>query len=574
MGKTIPISKSIIGYREIYSEDAPKNRIELLNGLCRNVVLGEIAGLKYRLKPKEGKYHDTSAKFQHDTLFYFCGSNKNLFAKFDNIVKNYFNYKGGIIFTRPLCLYAFEEIRNSNLPVIPKFTMRHSWELLLKYLLAVNNEITKLAGAKNLDTYIEEKEVFNLETLNPKLLPLNELNIDIDPLYVAYRGYGLLEYLSRHIEMASLLKSYFKSEYNIQFDRFIYEIMGLYLANNKGGVNNIINERTGEVLDTSFYYTIKNSDKKLLNSLSKDIKNKKPERLLATKKYPFYKIDERTYLLVDNVLLIEKMYNQFINDFWFDKVKLVKNNVGIEIYSIDGYRSIIGYFFEKYTQDIIKYSFANALHWKIKTFNELNVLKEGNQIELADVFIRHNNKVFLGQVKSTGLYDTEKYAGDINKFYKNDRNKFFESFGIGQLITSIKNFEDTVEQIDMYFNINKRYKIYPAIIVNEKALQTPVMAQIFNQRFQELSTQIKRNNKMTIYPLAVIHISDLEQMEESLTKDANLFWRILDYNKRNPKFIPPFYNTLNNLKIKPTYERISNDFFDGLITKFQTDINP
>ncbi|MEI9954912.1 MAG: hypothetical protein WDM90_01030 [Ferruginibacter sp.] len=238
--------------------------------------------------------------------------------------------------------------------------------------------------------------------------------------------------------------------------------------------------------------------------------------------------------------MLEKTYNQFLNDFWFDKVKLERNRNGTELCSIDTYRSVIGYFFEKYTNDSIKTSFSNALHWKVKTFNELKVIKERLEIELADVYIRHNNKICIGQVKSTGLYDTEKYAGDIDKFYKNDRSRFFKSFGIDQLITSINNFETTVIQIDPYFPIIKPYKIYPLIIINEKALQTPVMAQIFNQRFNELRSSLNENSKMTVYPLALIHVSDLEQMEEPLKNAPNLFWKILDYNKRNTNFVPPF----------------------------------
>ncbi|MEI9954911.1 MAG: hypothetical protein WDM90_01025 [Ferruginibacter sp.] len=235
MSKTTPTSRSVIGFKEVYAEDPPKNRLDILHGLCRNVVLGEIAGLKYRMKPKEGKFHDISIKFQQASLFYFCGSNKNLLKKYEAIVEFYLKNRAGILFSRPMCLFAFEEIRNSDLPMIPGFTMRNSWEQLLRYLLAVNNEITNLTEDDNIKPDIEEKDFFNLETLNPKLLPLNELNIDIDPLYIPFRGYKLMEYLSEHEQMGVWLKSYLIAEYGISFDRFIYDILGLYLANNKGG---------------------------------------------------------------------------------------------------------------------------------------------------------------------------------------------------------------------------------------------------------------------------------------------------------------------------------------------------
>lgn len=42
------------------------------------------------------------------------------------------------------------------------------------------------------------KEIINFETLNPKMLPLNELSLDTNPIYTPYRGYKLLEYLSKN----------------------------------------------------------------------------------------------------------------------------------------------------------------------------------------------------------------------------------------------------------------------------------------------------------------------------------------------------------------------------------------
>ena len=40
--------------------------------------------------------------------------------------------------------------------------------------------------------------------------------------------------------------------------------------------------------------------------------------------------------------------------------------------------------------------------------------------------------------------------------------------------------------IDPKFPKGHQYKIYPCLFVNDKALQTPLMADTFNDRFQEL----------------------------------------------------------------------------------------
>jgi hypothetical protein len=339
--------------------------------------------------------------------------------------------------------------------------------------------------------------------------------------------------------------------YGVEPGQFIYNLVYYYIANNKGGVNNIINDFTGETLDASFIYASNEKTHSFFKALSKHIPNTTPERLISLKKSPFYQYDKNHFILLDLVLELDKCYYQLINDFWFDRVKFEKD-ANDKHFTIANYRSVIGYFLEHYTDSIIRYCFKNAPHDIIKSFNELKLRLGKDLIELADLYARHNRKVFLAQVKATGLYDYEKFSGDLEKFYKNDREGFFESFGVNQLITSIQNLERVIKEVDDKFPIGKSYRIYPALVLNEKAMQTPLMAQVFQQRFNEL-LQIINIEKATIHPLTLIHISDLEQMEDHLHKSPESFWELLEYNFRDPKFIPPFYNTLNRKDIKPDY---------------------
>lgn len=563
--KTTPAQQGILGYHHFIDPKPPADRLALLSGLCKTVIIGEIAALKYRLKPINQMFHDTTWSTQQKELLNFCGSNDALYDKYNHIAERYVRNKDvhPMIFTRSMCVFALEEIIGSNLTEIPGFTMAHSWEQLLMYLLAVNSELTKLTNVGQKP----EEMLENLEKLNPTTLPLNELSIDIDPVFTISRGYKLMEYLGAKPETARLLQEYLTDTYQMSFDRFIYEISAAYMANNVGGANNIKNDLTGEEIDTSFNYHVKKEDNAFFKTLSKRITSPHPERLLSVKKYPFYEQSETNYMLFDNVLLLEKCYGQFINDFWFDKLNSATDAQGQTLFNIKGYRSIIGYFLEDYLEGVLKRIFQNAKYYSIKMFGELIVQKGREQIELADIYIRDKKKVFLGQVKSTGLYDTEKYGGDIDKLYKNNRKAFFKSFGVDQVVESIKNLETFALQIDNGFPLGKAYRIYPAIIVHEKAMQTPLMAEIFNRRFNELIDP-HRNPKVMIFPLTLVHISDIERMQDTVQNDLSQFWTILDFNRRNPKFIPPLYNTLNRLNIKPTYET-ELPLFDAIITKYQ-----
>ena len=140
-------------------------------------------------------------------------------------------------------------------------------------------------------------------------------------------------------------------------------------------------------------------------------------------------------------------------------------------------------------------------------------------------------------------------------------------FGVNQIVKNIKGLKTNIKDIDKGFPINLRCQIFPSIIVNERSMQTPLMAYIFDKRFGELMKEVKLNN-FVVHPLALIHISDLEQMEDYLHIKPTQFFKILRYHLRNPSFIPPFYNTLNLMNIKPNFKK-TKQLFGRLILKYQ-----
>jgi len=553
---TIPKSQLILGYTEFFNTDPPGDRIAIVNKICKRNLIAELAGLNYRLKPKTSKYHDTSLDLQITELNYFCGDNDALFKSYSKVASRYTASKNDypLIFTRQTCLFALEEILHSDLPVIENFSMSSVdiWESLLKYILAVNTTITRIEKA-------EGDEPVNFESLNPKMLPLNELSLNSDPIYIPFRGYKLMEYLDNHDEVGEYFKDYFNKTYSFLYDYFVYETMGMYLANKH------------ENAAFDFYYNVGNGSTALFDLLSKTYNSTDIPKLLSIRKYPFYKSTEKSYILTDNILLLEKLYNQFINDFWFDYLKHATKEDGTKLFDIKKYKSIIGYFFETYIREIIDYSFNKAKYYSILQFEELKTTYQGNLIEIADLYIRYNSKIILGQVKSTTLYDNEKYAGNVDEFYKNDRNKFFASFGIDQLVNSIKILNDAMPMLDSKFPHNKSLKIFPTIIFNEKALQTPLMGKIFQDRFTELLKDFK-SNKIYIYPLCLVHVSDLESLQDFLFDKHNEIWDLLKFHCREPKFMPPFFNSINRKDIRPNYKRTMT-LYENLIPKYNTTQN-
>jgi hypothetical protein len=134
------------------------------------------------------------------------------------------------------------------------------------------------------------------------------LSIDVDPFAVPFRAYCLFEFLNANNEVKPLLRDYLMNSYGLEFDRFIFEVVGMYLAN----------KHENATLD--FAYNVPETQTFLFEAFSQTIKCNEIHRMLCIRKYPFYKVRSQSYLLTDNVVLLDKLYSQFINDFWFDYI--------------------------------------------------------------------------------------------------------------------------------------------------------------------------------------------------------------------------------------------------------------
>ena len=542
----------LLKYKHFYGESPPLNRIDIIRNLPTQALLYELAGLNYRIKPKNGIHLNHSRDFQIRELKYFLKDNTT-YEKYAAIAERYSKSEDDypLFFTRQGCVFAIEEILNSNFvneaPKEEFGTIEH-WESIVKYLLAINTEITKIKAEK------DDNET-NFESINPKLIPLNELGVEINPVYTPFRGYHLIKYYLDIPKYANELVDYFKQEYSLEPEEFVLNILHIYLTD------------SSENPELNFFYFSEETSSHLLDALSKRIKSTENHKLLNIRKSPFIKVDNQKYLIGDNTFLLEKCYSQLLNDFWFDKLKGQKDNLGKELFNIKDYRGKFGKFFESYVASILKYSFANYKGSTLLAFEELDFARRGGKIELADLYLRYNNKIIIGQVKPRSIYDAEKYGGDVESLYKGGRNKFFEDFGIGQVIESIINIDKHINIFDRKYPKGHQIKVYPCIVVNDKALQTPLMASIFNSRFLELVGEINIP-KLLIKPLSLIHISDLEIIQESLNKKPEKIWDFFDENHRHKKFIPPFYKSVYKICTYREYPEKILTLYKELIKKY------
>lgn len=526
-----PSVKLILEYKHFFDSNPPSNRLDLVKHIPKLQLLYEIAGQNYRLKPYNQLKYDFSLETQAKELEYFCPIDKNLHKHYVRIASSYTKSKIDfpIIFNRAANLFALEEILNNNgflEDEEDKFDMRtvEVWDGIFRYLLSVNTEIVKVKQLPPDD--------ITIESISASTIALNELMIEDNPIYIPFKGISLIDYLSKHPVYGAELHKYFNDTLKINKDKFIFNLLSLSMANDQQ------NRYTG------FAYRTTEPDEFLDFLSSKKIENNDYIKLLTIKKTPFFKESDTRYIVLDINFLINKSYNFFVNDFWFDYLKPQKNDKGEEKFSVKNYRAVFGLFFEEYVSKIIENSFSHLNYPKPLLFDDLKIKTSSGQIEIADIYVRQNKKILVGQVKSSSIYDNEKYSGEINSLYRNDREKFFKDFGVNQTFDSIQKILDHSDSFDSKLQINKRLEFYPIIVVNDKVFQTPLIPNLLHRRFQELlDNHDYKPHK--INPLLVIHISDLEYLENLLAKKKQIIWNLLEshYKKMDESFMPPFILT-------------------------------
>jgi len=530
----IPKAQLILGYKEVYGNILETERIELIRDIPKLDLIGEISWINFLLKPKKRLTIDSSIKLQNELLEKYAPNQiilnqyKYAFRKYSILKRNKKDYDYPLFFTRPTCLFAIEEIiSNTALKNYEEdFVMgqEENWANLLKYLAAVNSELTSL---KNI-----EDENLSLELFNVKTIALNELVIETDFMYTPYRGLKLLEYMSSIEWLQTEVKNYFKYYFDYKPDEFIYNILITYYFDSS----------TDESL--KFYYLTDEGTSTFFDFLSQRISGTQTEALINIRKYPFYKYPNKSeYILIDSMALIEKSYSQLINDFWFDWLRSQTDEQGNLKYDIKEYRGVVGLFFESYIEKIFIDAFGSIPYTKLLLFDDLLIKENRTSKEFSDLYFRQNNRILIGEAKSGNVYDKEKYSGDLNRFYKQNRDSFFKNFGVKQLAESIIEL-DRIHTLDNKFPIGHRKKIYPVIILNDKIFQTPLMNNLFNEYFMSLiegKIDVKKNH---VYSLALIYIGDLEKMWSKIRNNPKKMWKALEFHSKSKKFKYPFYRTV------------------------------
>jgi hypothetical protein len=406
---------------------------------------------------------------------------------------------------------------------------------MIRFIVSINTIIT------NVSTVVDTPSI---EDINAMMLPVNEMAIESDPIFELFRGKKLFDYILSDKDLQLELPKHIKNVYELEIDQFIFYHFGAVYMH-------------GDPSKAKFIFYNLKEQSSYFKGMSQRISNDNVVKLVSIKKGPIFKYHEDSYLLLDVLMLSEKICTQFINDFWFDCVKKMK--LGGKHQNIKIYRGKIGYFYEEYVNDLFEYS--TVMPSVYFGFDNLKINGSGGEIEIADVYLRLENKILLCQQKSSSVYDNEKLAGELEGLYKNDRSKFFSGFGVDQVVSSIANL-DLVGNLDHDYVNLEEIEIYPCVILTDKSFQTPFMAQIFSERFEELLDSEEVRPNYTIKNLSILFINDLENIANQMKHEPSILFEVIDRNQDEKSMLtrPLTYTIHESLRHGPPMDMIMAEY--------------
>lgn len=540
----------ILKYSAYYNKQIPEIPLDLLAHLPKNEIIVTIAKINTLLQPQGYRSNDDSRETQIECLkAIILQDEKNTSLEYVKRFQRYAEHLNNlpekyIIFTRGTCLYALNEILQSDDFSKVNKTQYYQEERIgiFDYLLACNERILKYSNVEPYGNITKEGLSF-FEFFAFNQIPFNQYTFPINSLTKLYKSAFFLKCLMDDESIKNHLTTYFKSKYGLEdieefFRVFMFSFLKMYDENLQIYHLKIDNKQEAIIQvikgfsDITPLKKVNHSDVRTLDFLS-------------VKKNPIFSWEPLSsdkftgFVVLDMTFLLEKMDSFFINDFWFDYLKEES-----DLNRTDWGCFIGSKFFEPLVYDVISHTFNNKQNYTVKMLDELKIqLPAKPEIEVADVYIRHKQKIACIEVKSNfiNMIDGYKSVTNVEEFKALDMGKFYKSFGLTQMLDTMKNFHTYKHHIkDEGLNLNRKIHLHPIILVNEPILSSGLFNFPLRQQFEKMLIEENINLKSKghiIWPLVIINIEELQELEQSIKDNDIDFFKILDsfHNKTSIK---------------------------------------
>jgi hypothetical protein len=514
--------KLLLDSNHLFRGEEITPELTLLEGWSKNSLIRLVARINYLIHPNSRVYNKTGNCI--DIWNKITYSDKQIAttilanALTRNTIQKEFWFQEAVLFNRLTNLHIIKKILVLDLYNGHDFTDNITEKQLINFLKFYSSCTKEVLSHEKAET----PEGFSrMETMAFKNLPQHVFN---SPLDISMSYFELIH--------SYLNYTFSDSELKIDFEKYFEKIRinkTDFLKHYLGGIfHSFRNTAKPESIEFTSQKQAEGTAKAVFNNLS-EWELKMDENIFdysSIKKYPFYKISDSEYIKLDHDYAIQKFYPTIYDDCFFDYLK----PNGKTIKWFNGCRGIIN---EQVITHRLNRLFLRQRHIKLKFWENLKYDSNGNPlgIEIADYYARKGSKVFIAEIKSSSM-SIAQMSGKIDDILSksgNDFSEFLEKFGINQLVQHVKRLIEN----PVYFEkeLPNKLKIYPTIIVSERAINSPLIVKILRNKFNVLIKEEIGDTDHTIKPLCVIQDTAVFRIEAS--RIGKLIWYILDKHGRD-----------------------------------------
>lgn len=388
---------------------------------------------------------------------------------------------------------------------------------LFKTYLLLNSEQDKIeeAGQKNLP--IDGSE----EKLNASLLTL------------LYHDYDLQNYFLQEIFLVQLIKSIDFFQF-IEKDDKLKNHLSLFLSNYNckswsEWISNLLNLIVPILNHSDETYSEFRLDKDenfdtnttFLSLFTIPLEYEELPDFINLRSNPILKINDETFIIINKLFLIERIFKSLVFEFSLKINKQVK-----EEYRLKDFRANYCDYFSEQTllYNALSNCFPNNYKWiKIKG-EDFKKIKYSSE---PDYYIRFKNKVLIFESKDVILKGNEKHSRDYSilskclkeKFLKIEKDNIISKKAILQIIENIKRiFDKYYDKIDTDYK-TEFLNFYPILVVHDRQFDTPELNRLISKWFKkELEKVFNKNEQSKINDLVIINIDTLILYQEHFKK--------------------------------------------------------
>ncbi len=548
--------KVIPGFSSLFGKSL-KSYDEILKDVPTDIVVRVLISLNAELNTNE----EHSKKQERLRTLLSWRYNKHqlniletAFAKYKNLAKD---YDGTLFARRYLLQMILKDLERNSKCIMGENEPLHEFNLLLSYLITIDEVHEANRELENDLKQNQHDEIGQLKLIWKGMLNQYDFNESANGAFELYKLICFFKYIRNKFS------PYLKELLNNQGFKSISEMLSSFSLLMKA--TTIVDET--QALKKLYYIEPnKNYDYEHLRSLSiNDQLGKKNLRFSDIKKYPLYKTDDRGFMIIDEGMLVKKIYKgPLFETFYSTSLKTdMENRFNNPNQAFGNYKTDVS------KEAIEKLCFRGII--KTAELNKHETLHFDEKLDsLPDMYFRSGKKILLIEFKDNLFSDNITENNDVDSLVKFIEERFIQNKsdskkGIKQLINNVNllyeghfSFDPGLQKL---LDSNSKLDISCMICYTEFIVGMPGINEYLNLRYEE---EVNKNilnksiSNLTLVSLETLfHYINGGGTLKELKLLADRYWHIIENRRINFKKNPnPNTFLLSKSSFDEIYESI------------------